>query len=420
MQRIYLQKIHLLQINSGGLTMANINKTKGIIGILTGGGDVPGLNPAIRAVTIRAIREGYQVIGIRRGWAGAIEITRDPNADNSKSYQVLTEEIVNKAGRTGGTFLHSSRTRPSHVAKAKVPEHLQDIYTEDMNDLTPEVIKNLDFLGIDYLIPIGGDDTLSYAVRLYQEGVRVVAIPKTMDNDVPGTDYCIGFSTCVTRTIMMINNLRTSAGSHERFLVVEVFGRYAGFTAMLPTMAGAANRCVIPEYRFDIEKLTELLAGDRYRNPSKYSVVLVSEGAMFEGGEMVFQDTTKDAYGHMKLGGIGDLISARLKELSPQFNNGKPINTINQKLGYLVRGGDPDAIDSIVPMAYGNLALDLILKGIHGRFGVLKNGRYDNMPIEVITSTKKVVDVEKYYNTERLRPHYKSFEMKPLFIMTSE
>jgi 6-phosphofructokinase len=415
-----LQKIYLLQINSGGLTMANIKKTKGIIGILTGGGDVPGLNPAIRAVTIRAIREGYQVIGIRRGWAGAIEITRDPKADNSKNYQVLTEEIVNKAGRTGGTFLHSSRTRPSHVAKAKVPEQLQDIYTEDMNDLTPEVIKNLDFLGIDYLIPIGGDDTLSYAVRLYQEGVRVVAIPKTMDNDVPGTDYCIGFSTCVTRTIMMINNLRTSAGSHERFLVVEVFGRYAGFTAMLPTMAGAANRCVIPEYRFDIERLTELLAGDRYKNPSKYSVVLVSEGAMFEGGEMVFQDTTKDAYGHMKLGGIGDLVSARLKDLSPQFNNGKPINTINQKLGYLVRGGDPDAIDSIVPMAYGNLALDLILKGIHGRLVVLKNGRYDNMPIEVITSSKKVVDVEKYYNTERLRPHYKSFEMKPLFIMTSE
>ncbi|MEJ2559177.1 MAG: 6-phosphofructokinase, partial [Anaerolineae bacterium] len=205
--------------------MTNIKKTKGIIGILTGGGDVPGLNPAIRAVTIRAIREGYQVIGIRRGWAGAIEITRDPKADNSKNYQVLTEEIVNKAGRTGGTFLHSSRTRPSHVPKAKVPEHLQDTYTEDMNDLTPEVIKNLDFLGIDYLIPIGGDDTLSYAVRLYQEGVRVVAIPKTMDNDVPGTDYCIGFSTCVTRTIMMINNLRTSAGSHERFLVVEVFGR---------------------------------------------------------------------------------------------------------------------------------------------------------------------------------------------------
>lgn len=400
--------------------MANTQKKKGVIAILTGGGDVPGLNPAIRAVTIRASREGYQVIGIRRGWAGTIEIMRDKKADNSNNYQILTEEVVNKAGRTGGTFLHSSRTRPSHVAKGNVPKHLQDTYTDEVNDLTPEVLKNLDFLGVDYLIPIGGDDTLSYGVRLYQEGVKVVAIPKTMDNDVPGTDYCIGFSTCVTRTIQMTNSLRTSAGSHERFLILEVFGRYAGFTAMLPTMAGAADRCVIPEYKFKIEHLTKLLAEDRRKNPSHYSVVLVSEGAMFEGGEMVFKDTAKDAYGHAKLGGIGELVSARLKDLSSQYNDGKMINVINQKLGYLVRGGDPDAIDSIVPMAYGNLALDLILKGIHGRLVVLKNGRYDNMPIDVVTSSKKLVKVDKYYNTERLRPRYKSFEMNPLFIMTSE
>ena len=400
--------------------MANINTKKGVIGILTGGGDVPGLNPAIRAVTIRAIREGYQVIGLRRGWAGVMEVDREPGADNSNCYQVLTEEIVNKAGRTGGTFLHTSRTRPSHVPKSNVPPHLQDKYTDDVNDLTPEVIQNLSFLGIDYLIPIGGDDTLSYGVHLYKKGVQVVAIPKTMDNDVPGTDYCIGFSTCVTRTIQMTNSMRTIAGSHERFLVLEVFGRYAGFTAMLPTMAGAAHRCVIPEYRFNIERLTELLSEDRQRNPSRYSVVLISEGAMFKGGEMIFADADKDAYGHAKLGGIGDVVSAKLKELSPKFNNGKPVNVINQKLGYLVRGGDPDAIDSIVPMAYGNLALDLILSGIHGRLVVLKNGRYDNMPIDVVTSTKKVVNVEKHYNTERLRPFYKSFEMRPLFIMTGE
>lgn len=400
--------------------MANVNKKKGVIGILTGGGDVPGLNPAIRAVTIRALREGYQVIGLRRGWAGAIEIQRDPKADNSNNYQILTEEIVNKAGRTGGTFLHTSRTRPSHVDKSSVPEHLKDTYADKVNDLTPEIIKNLDFLGIDYLIPIGGDDTLSYAVRLYQEGVKVVAIPKTMDNDVPGTDYCIGFSTCVTRTIMMTNNLRTSAGSHERFLILEVFGRYAGFTAMLPTMAGAANRCVIPEYQFDIDRLTELLVEDRNKNPSRYSVVIISEGAMFKGGEMVFQNVEKDAYGHAKLGGIGDLVSAKLKELSPKYNNGQRVNAIYQKLSYLVRGGDPDAIDSIVPMAYGNLALDLLLSGVHGRLVCLKNGRYDNMPIEVVTSSSKVVDVEKYYNRERLRPYYKQFAMQPLFIMTSE
>lgn len=224
----------------------------------------------------------------------------------------------------------------------------------------------------------------------------------------------------MTRTIMTTNSLRTSAGSHERFLVLEVFGRYAGFTAMLPAMAGAANRCVIPEYKFDIHRLAELLTRDRNENPSKYAIVLVSEGTMFEGGEMVFEDETRDAYGHAKLGGIGDLVARRIKELSAEYNNGKSINVISQKLGYLVRGGDPDATDSIVPMAYGNLALDLILKGIHGRIVVLRNGRYDNAPINVVTGSKKVVNLERYYNTDRLRPKYKSFEMQPLFIMTSE
>lgn len=399
--------------------MVNINRKKGTIAILTGGGDVPGLNPAIRAITIRALREGYQVLGLRRGWAGIIELQRDPEADNSDKYMVLTEEIVNKAGRTGGTFLHTSRTRPSHVQKSQVPPHLADKYNKDINDLTPEVLKNLDYLGVDYLIPIGGDDTLSYAVRMYQEGFKSIAIPKTMDNDVPGTDYCIGFSTCITRTISMINTLRTSAGSHERILVAEVFGRYAGFTAMLPTMAGAANRCVIPEFKFNIERLTELLVDDRNKNPSQYSVVLVSEGATFEGmDKMVTQGAETDAYGHQKLGGIGDLVSDKVKELSASFNKGKTINVINQKLGYMVRGGDPDAIDSIVPMAYGNLALDLILKGIHGRLVVLRNGRYDNAPLDVVTSSKKLVDIKRYYNTDRLRPHFKSFEFQPLFIMT--
>jgi len=397
-----------------------MSSKKGVIGVLTGGGDVPGLNPAIRAVTIRALREGYQVLGIRRGWLGAISIERDEHADNSENFQVLTEEIVNRAGRTGGTFLHTSRTNPPAVKKADVPEALRATYNQDKNDLTPEVIKNLDWLGIDYLIPIGGDDTLSFAARLHKEGVKVVAIPKTMDNDVPGTDYCIGFSTCVSRTIELSNRLRTSAGSHERILVMEVFGRYAGFTAMLPTMAGAANRCVIPEYTFNMEHLTELLCYDRSRHPSKYSVVIVSEGAMFQGGEMILSDRSTDAYGHMKLGGIGDLVSAELKERGAKYNKGKPINVINQRLGYMVRGGDPDAIDSIAPMAYGNLALDLILHGRYGRLVVLKNGRYDNVPIEVVISTKKTVNVEKYYNKDRLRPLYTDFEMQPLFIMASE
>jgi len=390
---------------------------KGMIGILTGGGDVPGLNPAIRGVTLRALHEGYEVIGIRHGWAGLVEMLRDKSYDNSDNFLHLTEEIVDRAGRTGGTFLHSSRTNPGRVGKSGVPAHLKDKFNAEKNDLTPEVLKNLEWLGINTLVPIGGDDTLSYGVRLHKEGFKVIGIPKTMDNDVPGTDYCIGFSTCVTRTIQLVNSLRTSAGSHERFMILEVFGRYAGFTAMLPTMAGAANRCVIPEYKFDIEKLAELLVHDRKKNPSRYSIALVSEGAMFEGGEMIFENEATDAYGHKKLGGIGDVVGEKVKELSAKFNGGKKIEVISQKLGYLVRCGDPDAIDSIAPMAYGNLALDLLLKNISGRLVVLKNGHYDNVPLELVTATKKVVDVKEHYNTERLRPEYRSFENKPMFLM---
>ena len=400
--------------------MVEIKKTKGVIAILTGGGDCPGLNPAIRALTIRANREGYTIIGLKRGWAGISEIIRDPKADNSNNFRILTNNCVDKAGRTGGTFLHTSRTRPSRVSRSNVPEHLKDTYNAEYNDLTPEIVKNLEWLNVDYLIPIGGDDTLSYGVHLHGQGVKVVAIPKTMDNDVPGTDYCIGFSTCITRTIQMTNSLRTSAGSHERLLVLEVFGRYAGFTALLPTMAGAAHRCVIPEWKFDIETLAELLVEDRNNNPSKYSIVLVSEGAMFQGSEMIFSDNEKDAYGHAKLGGIGDLVSQKLKDLSGKYNGGKTINTISQKLGYMVRGGDPDAIDSIVPMAYGSLALDLIMSGEHGRMVVLKNGRYGNESIDVVTSSKKIVNVSEHYNMERLRPHYHGFGTKPFLLMTSD
>ena len=315
--------------------MSTLKRKKGTIGILTGGGDVPGLNPAIRAVTIRAIREGFRVIGLRRGWKGLVSCIRDKKLHQEECFQILTEEIVNKVGRTGGTFLHTSRTRPSHIPKDEVPDHLQGQYADKINDLTPEVLANLDFLGIDYLVAIGGDDTLSYGVQLSKKGVKVIAIPKTMDNDVPGTDYCIGFSTCITRTIEMTHSLRTTAGSHERILVIEVFGRYAGFTALLPTMAGAANRCVIPEYCFKIERLTELLVQDRFTNPSHYAVVLVSEGAMFDEGEMVFESEEKDQYGHRKLGGIGDRVSVRITETSARFNYGRKINVINQRLGYL-------------------------------------------------------------------------------------
>jgi 6-phosphofructokinase len=393
--------------------------SKRTIAILTGGGDVPGLNPAIRAITIRALREGCRVVGIRRGWAGLVDYSPEKGADNTENVQELSEAIVNRAGRTGGTFLHTSRTRPSHLPRQRVPAHLSG-YDAKVNDITKDVLKNLEHIGVDVLIPIGGDDTLSYGKRLHDEGVHVVAIPKTMDNDVYGTDYCIGFSTCVTRTIELTHRLRTSAGSHERFLVIEVFGRYAGFTALLPTMAGAADRCLIPEYAADVEQLTELLAYDRNRNPSRYSVVLVSEGAHLKSHEgMSFESEETDMFGHKKLGGVGDKIAAALKEYSPRFNNGRRVDVVNQRLGYLVRSGDPDALDSIVPMAFGNLALQLILKRQYGRLVSIHRGVYDSVPITSVTSEKKVVDVKKYYNTARLRPIYE-FDGAPLFIMTSD
>lgn len=393
--------------------------SKGTIAILTGGGDVPGLNPAIRAITIRALREDYQVVGIRRGWAGLVDYVRDPNVDNSENVQPLSEAIVNRAGRTGGTFLHTSRTRPSHLPRERVPAHLTG-YDKPLNDVTKDVLKNLEHLGVDVLIPIGGDDTLSYAKRLHDEGVNVVAIPKTMDNDVYGTDYCIGFSTCVTRTIELTHRLRTSAGSHERFLVIEVFGRYAGFTALLPAMAGAADRCVIPEYPVDVEQLTELMTYDHNRHPSRYSVVLVSEGAHLTTHDgMSFEGEETDMFGHRKLGGIGDKVADALKEYSPKYNNGRRIDVVNQRLGYLVRSGDPDALDSIVPMAFGNLALDLVLRKTFGKLVSIHRGFYDSVPIHSVTDEKKVVDVAKYYNTERLRPIY-DFDGAPLFIMTSD
>ena len=393
--------------------------TKGTIAILTGGGDVPGLNPAIRAVTIRASREGYRVLGIRRGWRGLVDMVPEAGADNSSCVMELSEPLVNRVGRTGGTFLHTSRTRASHLPRAFVPDHLKDAYTDDVNDITPEILKNLEFLGVDTLIPIGGDDTLSYGHRLHKEGVKVVAIPKTMDNDVGGTEYCIGFSTCVTRTIELTHRLRTTTGSHERILVIEVFGRYAGYTALLPTMAGAADRCVIPEHPADPELLTQLLVEDRAKNPSHYSVVLVSEGAVLRGhDDMSFDSHDTDQFGHKKLGGVGDVVSEYIKQHSTTFNDGKVVNVVNQRLGYLVRSGDPDALDSIAPMAFGNLALDLILKGKSGILVAVRDGVYTSVGLDAVME-KKTVDVAQFYNTDRLRPKY-DFLSRPLLIMTNQ
>lgn len=393
---------------------------KGVIGILTGGGDVPGLNPAIRAITFRAIREGYRVVGIKNGWEGTINIDRTKSQEDQKYIIELDEVTVNRYRNVGGTFLHTSRTNPKTVKKDNVPEHLKESYCEEVNDLTSEVLKNLEHAGIDYLIPIGGDDTLGYAAHLHDLGVKIVAIPKTMDNDVPGTDYCIGFSTCVTRTIEFTNQLRTCASSHQRFLVVEVFGRYAGYTAMLPTAAGAADRCVIPEHKFNMEHLTELMIYDRNKNPEKLSVVMVSEGAMFEGGEMIFETDKKDSFGHKKLGGIGDVIAGHIHDHSEKYNHGKKVDVINQRLSYLVRSGSPDAIDSLVSTAYGNLAMTLIKEKKFGRMVAMKYGRYESVPINIVQSTKKKIDVAQFYNTERYHPIYTNVIDRPMWIMTSD
>lgn len=395
-------------------------RVKGRIGILTGGGDVPGLNPAIRAVTRRAFQEGYEVVGIRRGWAGLIDMVREADADNSENFQLLSEEVVSQRGRTGGTLLHTSRTNPARTPRDDVPLWLRDRYREERNDLTPEVLKNLDWLGVDRLIPIGGDDTLSYGVRLSREGVSVNAIPKTMDGDVPGTEACIGFSTCVSRTIELLNRLRTSAGSHERFLIAEVLGRYAGFTSLEPAAAGAADRNLIPEQAVPLERVAELLSDDRRRNPSRYAVLLVSEGVTIEEGGMVFRGEQTDAYGHRKLGGIGRVIAAELEALSPRYNNGKKVGTLVQELGYLVRSGEPDYLDAKLPTAYGNMAVSQFAKGSAGQLMVLRQGRFGTAPLEVVTSRKKVVNVARDYDADRLRPTYADFEGRSLFYLTAE
>ena len=385
------------------------------IGILTGGGDVPGLNPAIRGVVFRAEQEGYEVVGFRRGWAGLIQVVREKDADNSAAMQPVGRQLADRYARTGGTFLHTSRTRPSSVPAKDVPEHLRHRYSADKNDLTPEVLANLEFLGIEALVPIGGDDTLSYAVELGRHGVPVVAIPKTMDNDVPGTDYCIGFSTTVTRTIALAEQLRTCAASHERIVVLEVFGRYAGFTALVPTWAGAAHRCVIPEHQFDPERLAGLLVADRNAHPDKYSICLVSEGATPAGGEMSFVGADKDMFGHAKLGGMGDQVAKAVKEISPRFNAGRRIDMISMNLSYLVRSGAPDSVDSMVPMAWGNLAVQLLARGESGKLVALRQGRYEAVDLETVVAYKRTVDVERYYDTERYRPTYASFELQPMF-----
>jgi 6-phosphofructokinase 1 len=385
------------------------------IGILTGGGDVPGLNPCIKAVVYRAVDEGHEVIGIRRGWAGMLELDRDDAESVAKHTQRLDKNIVRTIDRSGGTFLHTSRTNPGKVKPQNVPLFLRDPQHPEaeasdarLRDFTPHVLKNLEFLGIDRLIPIGGDDTLSYGERLHSEGFPVVAIPKTMDNDVYGTDYCIGFSTAVTRSVQFIHQLRTSAGSHERIAVVELFGRNSGETSLISSYLAGVDRAIISEVPYDPERLAELVLKDKRANPSNYAMVTISEGAHMVGGKVV-QYGEADAYGHQKLGGIGMITGEALKTLTGE-------NIIYQQLSYLMRSGAPDAMDLMVAVNYANLAIDLMLGGASGRMVALRDGTYTHIPMSTVTSGLKRVDVDELYDVKEYRPKVRNVLGKPLFL----
>ena len=379
------------------------------IGILTGGGDVPGLNPCIKAVVNRAAGEGNDVLGIRRGWGGLLNI--DPSDPDSVARYTMPLDpgVVRKVDRSGGTFLHTSRTNPSKVQTEDLPEFLSSEVADDApHDVTGHVLGVLDALGVDALIPIGGDDTLSYGLRMYEEGVPVVAVPKTMDNDVSGTDYCIGFSTAITRSVEFIHNLRTSTGSHERIAVVELFGRYSGETSLIAAYLAGADRALISEVPFDIEKLASLVASDRESNPSRYAIVTISEGATMTGGEMSLTGEA-DAYGHRKLGGIGVQTGDLLKQLTG-------VNIINQQVGYLMRSGRPDSLDLMVATNYGTMAADLIAQGSTGRMVALRNGTYTDVSISEAGAGARRVDVAELYDVEQYRPKVRQVSDKPMFL----
>jgi ATP-dependent phosphofructokinase / diphosphate-dependent phosphofructokinase len=379
------------------------------IGILTGGGDVPGLNPCIKAVVQRVIDDGHEVLGLRRGWAGLLECDPDDPESVATSPLPLNKAVVRTIDRSGGTVLHTSRTNPGRVRAGDLPPHLAVLAEgEEPYDFTSRVLKNIDALGIDALIPIGGDDTLSYAGRIHEEGVPVIAIPKTMDNDVHGTDYCIGFSTAVSRSVQFIHQLRTSTGSHERIAVVELFGRYSGETSLVAAYLSHVDRAVISEVPCQVDKLAGLLMEDRENNPSHYAMVTVSEGATIEGEDLVMRGE-EDAYGHRKLGGVGRQLGEMLKEATG-------VGTIEQTLGYLMRSGTPDSLDLMVATNYAVMAADLAGGGARGRMVALRSGTYTNVPISVTREGAKRVDVDALYDVDQYRPKVRHVAGKPMFL----
>jgi len=382
------------------------------LGILTGGGDVPGLNSCIKAASMRAIDEGYEMFGIRRGWAGLLHYNPDDPRTKEELIIPLTKQIVRTIDRTGGTFLHTSRTNPGRVRPQDMPEFLKGKFEhpngKDPADCTPHTLRVLEDLKLDGLLTIGGDDTLSYAVRLHKENFPVVCIPKTMDNDVHGTDYCIGFSTAVTRSVDFIHSLRTPTGSHERIAVVELFGRYSGETSLISAYLAGVDRAIISEVDFDIDKLVRLIVEDRANNPSRYAILTVSEGAKPIGGDM-FLTGEADAYGHKKLGGIGEFISQEIEKRSG-------VGTVFQQLAYLMRSGAPDALDRMVSTTYGYLATDLMIQKRSGRMVALRDGKYTTVSANTITEGKKRVDVDELYDIEKYRPKVAHLLGKPMFL----
>jgi 6-phosphofructokinase len=384
------------------------------LGILTGGGDVPGLNPCIKAVVDRSEEDGMEVLGFRRGWAGPMNVNPDDPSEDWRWVMRLNRAVVRKIDRSGGTFLHTSRTRPSHVRPSDVPDFLKGQYADTdksasgMIDLTEHVLRVMQHLHVDGLVAIGGDDTLSYAARLHQEGFPVVAIPKTMDNDVYGTDYCIGFSTAVTRSVDFITALRTPTGSHERIAIVELFGRNSGETSLFAAYLAHVDRAIISEIPFDIEKLAALLLEDKRANPSNYAIMTISEGASMIGGE-IMETGEADAYGHKKLGGIGQVAGELIKRITGE-------NIIYQQLGYLMRSGAPDSLDRMVALSYAGLATDLIAQGRSGRMVALRDGKYTHLPLSTVISGIKRVDVDELYDKEHYRPKVANMLGKPMFL----
>lgn len=384
------------------------------IGVLTGGGDVPGLNPAMKEVVLNALDAGYDVVGFRRGWGGLLWYDLNDPSKHDKLVVKLTRNDVRSIDRTGGTFLHTSRTNPQKVKPQDVPEFLANsdlgkmIDEKGTMDYTDHVLKVLDHLGIDVLVTIGGDDTLSYSVRLSREGFPVVALPKTMDNDVFGTDYCIGFSTAVTRSVDLITQLRTSVGSHERIGVFELFGRNSGETSLISAYLAYVDRAIISEVPFEMHKLANFLVEDKRKNPSNYSIMTISEGARMIGGEII-ESGPADAYGHRKLGGIGEFVSENIKRITGQ-------HIMYQKFAYVMRSGAPDSLDRMVAMSFGNLAMQLVQRDDYGKMVALQAGRYTTVPIEIVLTGKKQVDVEAYYDKENYKPKIKDFLGVPMFL----